>query len=145
AVAHASEIGRHTPRWWPRWGSSIGTTASSDDSIRSSHVLPLREDPKIQASRSSSRERSIGRPPLARSHAWRQSYPTWRPPETTPGPRAGDPLSSGSRPTGSLWGVSSIPDKPSLEGLEAKWRKRWADEGTYRFDRTKPRDQVFSI
>jgi len=62
-----------------------------------------------------------------------------------PGPAAGDPLSSGSRPTGSLWGVSSIPDKPSLEGLEAKWRKRWADEGTYRFDRTKPRDQVFSI
>jgi valyl-tRNA synthetase len=41
--------------------------------------------------------------------------------------------------------VSSIPDKPSLDGLEAKWRQRWADEGTYRFDRTKTRDQVFSI
>jgi valyl-tRNA synthetase len=40
---------------------------------------------------------------------------------------------------------SSIPDKPSLDGLEAKWRRRWADEGTYRFDRTKPRDQIYSI
>jgi valyl-tRNA synthetase len=43
-------------------------------------------------------------------------------------------------------GVSSnIPDKPSLDGIEAKWRRHWADEGTYRFDRTKDRDQVFSI
>jgi valyl-tRNA synthetase len=41
--------------------------------------------------------------------------------------------------------VSTIPDKPSLDGLEAKWRQRWADEGTYRFNRTKTRDQVFSI
>jgi valyl-tRNA synthetase len=41
--------------------------------------------------------------------------------------------------------VSTIPDKPSLDGLEAKWRKRWADEGTYRFDRTRSRDEVFSI
>jgi valyl-tRNA synthetase len=41
--------------------------------------------------------------------------------------------------------VSTIPDKPSLDGLEAKWRQRWADEGTYRFDRTKTRDQVYSI
>jgi valyl-tRNA synthetase len=41
--------------------------------------------------------------------------------------------------------VSDIPDKPSLDGLEAKWRQRWADEGTYRFDRTKTRDEVYSI
>jgi valyl-tRNA synthetase len=41
--------------------------------------------------------------------------------------------------------VSTIPDKPSLDGLEAKWRQRWADEGTYRFDRTKTRDEIFSI
>jgi valyl-tRNA synthetase len=41
--------------------------------------------------------------------------------------------------------VSTIPDKPSLDGLEAKWRQRWADEGTYRFDRTKARAEVFSI
>src|SRR5690606_10266207 len=81
---------------------------------------------------------------VASAHAWRQSYPPWRRPET-PWPGTCERLSSGSRATGSLWDVSSIPDKPSLEGLEAKWRKRWADEGTYRFDRTKPRDQVFAI
>jgi valyl-tRNA synthetase len=39
----------------------------------------------------------------------------------------------------------TVPDKPSLDGLEAKWRAAWADEGTYRFDRTKQRDEVFSI
>jgi valyl-tRNA synthetase len=39
----------------------------------------------------------------------------------------------------------NVPEKPSLEGLEHKWRQRWADDGTYRFDRTKTRDQIFSI
>ena len=33
------------------WGSSIGMTRSSSESIRSSQVLPLRDDPKIQANR----------------------------------------------------------------------------------------------
>jgi valyl-tRNA synthetase len=41
--------------------------------------------------------------------------------------------------------VSRIPEKPSLEGLEARWRARWEADGTYRFDRTKTRDQIFSI
>ncbi|HEY8545237.1 MAG TPA: valine--tRNA ligase [Acidimicrobiales bacterium] len=41
--------------------------------------------------------------------------------------------------------MTSIPEKPSLEGLEAKWRARWEADGTYRFDRTKSRDEVFSI
>jgi valyl-tRNA synthetase len=41
--------------------------------------------------------------------------------------------------------VATIPDKPSLDGLEAKWRGRWEAEGTYRFDRTKTRAEVFSI
>ena len=39
----------------------------------------------------------------------------------------------------------TVPDKPSLEGLEAAWDQRWEQDGTYRFDRTKTRDQVFSI
>ena len=38
-----------------------------------------------------------------------------------------------------------IPDKPSLDGLEQKWRERWETEGLYRFDRSKPREAVFSI
>ncbi|HZA76607.1 MAG TPA: valine--tRNA ligase [Acidimicrobiales bacterium] len=41
--------------------------------------------------------------------------------------------------------MSTIPEKPSLEGIEARWRARWEAEGTYRFDRTKDRTEVFSI
>jgi valyl-tRNA synthetase len=41
--------------------------------------------------------------------------------------------------------VSTIPEKPSLEGLEARWRARWESDGTYRFDRTRDRADVFSI
>jgi valyl-tRNA synthetase len=41
--------------------------------------------------------------------------------------------------------VATIPEKPSLEGLEAKWRARWEADGTFRFDRSKPRAEVFSI
>ena len=39
----------------------------------------------------------------------------------------------------------NIPAKPSLDGLEAKWDQRWEDDGTYRFDRTKTRDEIFAI
>ncbi|MEA2902157.1 MAG: valyl-tRNA synthetase [Actinomycetota bacterium] len=39
----------------------------------------------------------------------------------------------------------TVPDKPSLEGLEAKWGARWETDGTYRFDRTATRDQVFAV
>jgi len=38
-----------------------------------------------------------------------------------------------------------VPEKPVIEGLEAKWIERWEQSGVYRFDRTRPRDQVFSI
>ena len=38
-----------------------------------------------------------------------------------------------------------LPEKPALEGLEAKWTPRWEDDGVYRFDRTRPRADVFSI
>ena len=38
-----------------------------------------------------------------------------------------------------------IPEKPSLSGIEEKWAKSWQDSGTYSFDRTKNRDQIFSI
>ena len=31
--------------------------------------------------------------------------------------------------------AGSIPDKPQLEGLEAKWAHSWETDGTYRFDR----------
>jgi len=38
-----------------------------------------------------------------------------------------------------------VPDKPTLDGIEATWSQTWEDQGTYRFDRTKTRDQVYSI
>ena len=39
----------------------------------------------------------------------------------------------------------SVPDKPALEGLEQKWAGRWEEAGVYRFDRTRPRAEVYSI
>jgi len=38
-----------------------------------------------------------------------------------------------------------VPEKPALEGLEDALSARWERDGTYRFDRSKPRDQVYSI
>ncbi|QKW37743.1 valine--tRNA ligase [Actinomadura sp. NAK00032] len=38
-----------------------------------------------------------------------------------------------------------VPPKPSLDGLEDKWVRVWEDEGVYRFDRTRPRGEVYSI
>jgi valyl-tRNA synthetase len=38
-----------------------------------------------------------------------------------------------------------IPDKPALEGLEDRLAARWEREGTYRFDRTRSRAEVYSI
>ena len=38
-----------------------------------------------------------------------------------------------------------VPDKPALEGLEAKWSERWKADDTYAFDRTQPRENVYSI
>jgi valyl-tRNA synthetase len=39
----------------------------------------------------------------------------------------------------------ALPEKPALEGLEAKWNARWEAEGTYRFDRERARADVYSI
>ena len=41
--------------------------------------------------------------------------------------------------------MSTVPDKPSLEGLEQKWAASWQADATYAFDPTKGRDDVFSI
>jgi len=39
----------------------------------------------------------------------------------------------------------SLPEKPVLEGLEAKWGQVWDEEATYAFRRPDSRDEVFSI
>src|ERR1700755_3013457 len=38
-----------------------------------------------------------------------------------------------------------VPERPSLDGLEERWARVWEDEGTYAFDRTATREQVYSI
>ncbi|HET7523164.1 MAG TPA: valine--tRNA ligase [Acidimicrobiales bacterium] len=39
----------------------------------------------------------------------------------------------------------AVPEKPTLDGLEDRWAKRWEDDRIYAFDRTATRDQVYSI
>jgi valyl-tRNA synthetase len=39
----------------------------------------------------------------------------------------------------------NVPEKPTLEGLEARWGAAWEAAGTYRFDRTAERADVYSI
>ena len=41
--------------------------------------------------------------------------------------------------------ASAVPERPVLEGLEAKWSQRWREDGTYNFVRPESREQVFSI
>ena len=45
--------------------------------------------------------------------------------------------------------TTTIPERPTLDGLEEKWGAVWQREGTYRFDRERalagPRSAVFSI
>jgi len=38
-----------------------------------------------------------------------------------------------------------LPEKPALEGLEAKWMPRWEEARVYRFERGRPRAEVFSV
>src|SRR6056297_2030978 len=41
--------------------------------------------------------------------------------------------------------AANVPDKPTLDGIEARWAAQWDADGTYRFESPVPRDQVFSI
>ena len=41
--------------------------------------------------------------------------------------------------------MPSVPDKPTLDGIDAVWAQRWADDGIYHFDRGAERDAVFAI
>jgi valyl-tRNA synthetase len=38
-----------------------------------------------------------------------------------------------------------VPDKPVLDGLEAVWSVRWEADQVYRFDRSRPRSEVYAI
>ncbi len=53
-----------------------------------------------------------------------------------------------TRPSGTTTTASPavvVPDRAALEGLEAKWAERWKEDDTYRFDRSQPREAVYSI
>jgi valyl-tRNA synthetase len=41
--------------------------------------------------------------------------------------------------------MANIPEKPSLDGIETRWVQQWEADGTYRFDRSAGRDEVFAV
>jgi valyl-tRNA synthetase len=41
--------------------------------------------------------------------------------------------------------VTTVPERPSLDGLEEKWDAQWERDGVYRFPHDAPREQVYSI
>ncbi|MEP7116547.1 MAG: class I tRNA ligase family protein, partial [Acidobacteriota bacterium] len=40
---------------------------------------------------------------------------------------------------------TTVPESPALEGLEARLTERWQRDGTYQFDRSRPRSEVYAI
>ncbi|MER5453444.1 valine--tRNA ligase [Micromonospora sp. NPDC002389] len=40
---------------------------------------------------------------------------------------------------------NGVPERPTLDGLEETWSRRWQEDGTYAFDRTKERSDVYAI
>src|SRR5450756_2292812 len=74
-------------------------------------------------------------------------------PGSLPAP-AGKPIRPAPSPSGRIWAMTNpaplqravtMPDKPSIDGLEDKWMRVWAEQGTYTFDRSKTRDRIWSI
>jgi valyl-tRNA synthetase len=41
--------------------------------------------------------------------------------------------------------MARVPEKPTLEGLEERWSAIWEETGAYRFDRSRARNEIFSI
>jgi valyl-tRNA synthetase len=42
-------------------------------------------------------------------------------------------------------GDHRVPERPSLAGLEERWSRQWQEEGTYAFDRSQERANVYAI
>ncbi|MBQ1025656.1 valine--tRNA ligase [Micromonospora sp. C95] len=40
---------------------------------------------------------------------------------------------------------TGVPERPNLDGLEETWSRRWQEEGTYAFDRSRQRSDVYAI
>src|SRR5690606_37683290 len=60
-------------------------------------------------------------------------------------PRTGSEGREGDRYLWAPMATPNLPDKPTLDGLEERWGAVWEQQGTYRFDRTRERPEVFSI
>jgi valyl-tRNA synthetase len=58
---------------------------------------------------------------------------------TAPVPEPTSPTTSPSAP------LSRVPEKVSLDGLEDRWSAAWEETGTYAFDRSRGREEVYSI
>jgi valyl-tRNA synthetase len=41
--------------------------------------------------------------------------------------------------------MGQVPERPSLDGLEARWGARWEADAIYRFDPSRPRKDVYAI
>jgi valyl-tRNA synthetase len=41
--------------------------------------------------------------------------------------------------------MGRVPERPTLDGLEAKWGARWEADGVYRYDPRRPREDVYAI
>ncbi len=41
--------------------------------------------------------------------------------------------------------AAQVPEKASVDGLEAKWVPRWEESGVYRFDEAADKEQIYSI
>ncbi len=50
-----------------------------------------------------------------------------------------------THPAPSNFSTPQVPDKVSLDGLEDRWGAAWREQGTYDFDRSKTREQIYSI
>ncbi|WP_315094260.1 valine--tRNA ligase [uncultured Cellulomonas sp.] len=55
-----------------------------------------------------------------------------------------DALTPPDAPT-RLTGTRQVPDRVSLDGVEARWDEAWTAQDLYAFDRTATREQVYSI
>ena len=65
--------------------------------------------------------------------------------QVDPDPAADPPETGGDGAAPGLLPVLRVPERPSIDGLEQKWSAAWEAQGTYRFDRTAPKEAVFAI
>lgn len=59
--------------------------------------------------------------------------------------RTAPPTDPTTAPLAAVRAVREVPDKVSLDGIESRWDSAWTEQGTYTFDRTRTREQVYSI